>query len=162
MRILALPFKTVLSLYFSFVTVLPQGRMRSLFQQEVDFFREFCGMEILKGEPHCPFIHCLSRMTWKMHEVIAGIDNGPDAWSVQRQGGADMLIFTVPAALPLEHEGVSFRAMEYSPLLGGFAIVLADGRGGFLSASTARFDPQVEYYNPRWHLLESVCIQEII
>ena len=30
--------------------------------------------------------------------------------------------------------------MDYSPLLGGFAVVLADGRGGFLSAETANFD----------------------
>ena len=33
--------------------------------------------------------------------------------------------------------------MEYSPLLGGFAVVLADGRGGFLSADTASFECSV-------------------
>jgi len=33
--------------------------------------------------------------------------------------------------------------MEYSPLLGGFAVVLADGRGGFLSADTANFECSV-------------------
>lgn len=46
-------------------------------------------------------------------------------------------------AIPLKTEGVSFRDMEYSPLLGGFAVVLADGRGGFLSAETANFDCSV-------------------
>ena len=35
--------------------------------------------------------------------------------------------------------------MEYSPLLGGFAVVLADGRGGFLSAETANFDCSVSF-----------------
>lgn len=47
------------------------------------------------------------------------------------------------SAFPLKTEGVSFRAMDYSPLLGGFAVVLADGRGGFLSAETAIFDCSV-------------------
>jgi len=50
-------------------------------------------------------------------------------------------------AIPLKTEGVSFRAMEYSPLLGGFAVVLADGRGGFLSAETAIFDCPVSFLN---------------
>ena len=49
------------------------------------------------------------------------------------------------SAFPLKTEGVSFRAMDYSPLLGGFAVVLADGRGGFLSAETAIFDCSVSY-----------------
>lgn len=47
------------------------------------------------------------------------------------------------SAFPLKTEGVSFRAMDYSPLLGGFAVVLADGRGGFMSAETAIFDCSV-------------------
>ena len=33
--------------------------------------------------------------------------------------------------------------MQYSALLGGFAIVLENGRGGFVSASTSKFEPQV-------------------
>ncbi|XP_048581598.1 guanine nucleotide exchange factor subunit RIC1 isoform X2 [Nematostella vectensis] len=49
--------------------------------------------------------------------------------------------FESARAVPLDHEGVCFRAMEYSPLLGGFAVVLADGRGGFLSAESANFEP---------------------
>jgi len=51
-------------------------------------------------------------------------------------------------AIPLKTEGVSFRAMEYSPLLGGFAVVLADGRGGFLSADTANFECSVSFAMP--------------
>lgn len=49
-------------------------------------------------------------------------------------------------AVPLELEGVCFRAMEYSPLLGGFAVVLADGRGGFVSAETSNFEPAVRVW----------------
>ena len=37
------------------------------------------------------------------------------------------------------------RDMQYSALLGGFAIVLENGRGGFLSASTSKFEPQVTF-----------------
>lgn len=33
--------------------------------------------------------------------------------------------------------------MEYSPLIGGFAIVLNDGRAAFLTASSLKFDPNV-------------------
>lgn len=54
-------------------------------------------------------------------------------------------LFLYLLAIPLKTEGVSFRAMEYSPLLGGFAVVLADGRGGFLSAETANFDCSVSF-----------------
>ena len=52
-------------------------------------------------------------------------------------------MYLLLTAIPLKTEGVSFRAMEYSPLLGGFAVVLADGRGGFLSANTANFECSV-------------------
>lgn len=54
-----------------------------------------------------------------------------------------LYIYLFLPAIPLKTEGVSFRAMEYSPLLGGFAVVLADGRGGFLSADTANFECSV-------------------
>ena len=33
--------------------------------------------------------------------------------------------------------------MEFSPLMGGFAIVFNDGRAAFLTASTIMFDPNV-------------------
>ena len=68
------------------------------------------------------------------------------------------------SAFPLKTEGVSFRAMDYSPLLGGFAVVLADGRGGFLSAETAIFDCSVSstvmnfvYYDIQVNFHEARC-----
>jgi len=33
--------------------------------------------------------------------------------------------------------------MEYSPLVGGFGIILNDGRAALLTASTLKFDPNV-------------------
>jgi len=33
--------------------------------------------------------------------------------------------------------------IEYSPLVGGFAVVLNDGRAAFLTAASLRFDPNV-------------------
>lgn len=33
--------------------------------------------------------------------------------------------------------------LEYSPLVGGFAVVLSDGKAAFLTASTLKFDPNV-------------------
>ena len=71
-------------------------------------------------------------------------------WQINKKYWIDWLstVVTVStvyflSAFPLKTEGVSFRAMDYSPLLGGFAVVLADGRGGFLSAETAIFDCSV-------------------
>ncbi|XP_077981374.1 guanine nucleotide exchange factor subunit RIC1-like [Glandiceps talaboti] len=42
----------------------------------------------------------------------------------------------------LDQAGVYFNHIEYSALLGGFAVTLADGRAGFLTAPTVRFEPQ--------------------
>ena len=36
--------------------------------------------------------------------------------------------------------------IEYSPLVGGFAIVLSDGRAAFLTASSLKFDPNVSLF----------------
>jgi hypothetical protein len=33
--------------------------------------------------------------------------------------------------------------IDYSPLVGGFAVVLNDGRAAFLTAASLRFDPNV-------------------
>ncbi|VDO92459.1 unnamed protein product [Soboliphyme baturini] len=38
---------------------------------------------------------------------------------------------------------VSFRDMRYSPLIGGFVVVLTDGRAGLMIAASPRFDPSV-------------------
>lgn len=35
--------------------------------------------------------------------------------------------------------------MEYSPLVGGFAVTLNDGHAAFLTASSLRFDPNVSW-----------------
>ena len=47
------------------------------------------------------------------------------------------------AAVPLDAPGVHVVDLEYSPLVGGFAVVLSDGRAAFLTASTLKFDPNV-------------------
>ncbi|XP_042872511.1 guanine nucleotide exchange factor subunit Rich-like isoform X2 [Penaeus japonicus] len=47
----------------------------------------------------------------------------------------------VMKAVPLDAPGVHVIDLEYSPLVGGFAIVLSDGRAAFLTASTLKFDP---------------------
>ncbi|XP_037067862.1 LOW QUALITY PROTEIN: guanine nucleotide exchange factor subunit Rich-like [Pollicipes pollicipes] len=47
----------------------------------------------------------------------------------------------VSIAIPIQEEGVHVVDMEYSPLVGGFATVLSDGRAAFLTASSLKFDP---------------------
>lgn len=46
-------------------------------------------------------------------------------------------------AVPLSDKGSYVSKIEYSPLIGGYAIVLNDGRAAFLVASTIDFDPNV-------------------
>ncbi|KAK4884322.1 hypothetical protein RN001_000593 [Aquatica leii] len=47
----------------------------------------------------------------------------------------------VSKAIPIVEENTYIIDMEYSPLLGGFAIALNDGRAAFLTASSLKFDP---------------------
>ncbi|XP_017769219.1 PREDICTED: guanine nucleotide exchange factor subunit Rich [Nicrophorus vespilloides] len=47
----------------------------------------------------------------------------------------------VSKAIPIVEENTFIIDIEYSPLVGGFAIVLNDGRAAFLTASSLRFDP---------------------
>ncbi|KAK5648957.1 hypothetical protein RI129_003849 [Pyrocoelia pectoralis] len=47
----------------------------------------------------------------------------------------------VSKAIPIVEENTYIADMEYSPLLGGFAIALNDGRAAFLTASSLKFDP---------------------
>ncbi|XP_031329698.1 guanine nucleotide exchange factor subunit Rich isoform X2 [Photinus pyralis] len=47
----------------------------------------------------------------------------------------------VSKAIPIVEENTYIVEMEYSPLLGGFAIALNDGRAAFLTASSLKFDP---------------------
>lgn len=46
-------------------------------------------------------------------------------------------------AVPLADRGAFVSKISYSPLLGGYAIILNDGRAAFLVASNANFDPNV-------------------
>nr|CAD7586499.1 unnamed protein product [Timema genevievae] len=47
----------------------------------------------------------------------------------------------VSKAIPIVEANTYVVDIEYSPLVGGFAIVLNDGRAAFLTASSLRFDP---------------------
>lgn len=49
------------------------------------------------------------------------------------------------SAIPIVEKNIYVIDIEYSPLVGGFAIVLNDGRAAFLTASSLRFDPNVSY-----------------
>lgn len=47
------------------------------------------------------------------------------------------------SAIPIVEEKTFIIDMKYSPLIGGFSIVLNDGRAAFLTASSLKFDPNV-------------------
>lgn len=46
-------------------------------------------------------------------------------------------------AVPILDKEAYIVSMDYSPLLAGFSIVLADGRAAFLTSSNLKFDPNV-------------------
>lgn len=46
-------------------------------------------------------------------------------------------------AVPILEDNTYITSMEYSPLIGGFAITLNDGRAAYLTASSLKFDPNV-------------------
>ena len=46
-------------------------------------------------------------------------------------------------AVPLADKGAFVSKIAYSPLLGGYTIILNDGRAAFLVASNVNFDPNV-------------------
>ena len=52
-------------------------------------------------------------------------------------------IFSITTASQLDEEGVFVKEFQYSPLIGGFAIVLSNGRSAFMTANTLKFDPAV-------------------
>lgn len=60
-------------------------------------------------------------------------------------------------ATPLTSKNTYIVDMEYSPLVGGFGIILNDGRAALLTASSLKFDPNVSYienknyYYCYWH-----------
>lgn len=53
----------------------------------------------------------------------------------------DQQISTV--AVPITENNVFVKDIEYSPLVGGFAIVLSNGKAAFLTAQSLKFDPNV-------------------
>lgn len=48
-------------------------------------------------------------------------------------------------AAPLTTKDTYIVDIEYSPLVGGFGIILNDGRAALLTASSLKFDPNVRY-----------------
>ena len=54
---------------------------------------------------------------------------------------------TSSPAVPLV-DSCHVTCLSYSPLLGGFAIVLSDGRAAFLVAATLKFDPNSVQVSP--------------
>lgn len=63
-----------------------------------------------------------------------------------------VIIFNI-TAIPIVEENTYIIDIKYSPLIGGFAIVLNDGRAAFLTASSLKFDPNVSYL----HLIGVCC-----
>lgn len=62
-------------------------------------------------------------------------------------------------AVPITEPNTYITEIDYSPLLGGFAAVLNDGRAAFLTATTLKFDPnQVQGI---WAPLEDVTCTAI-
>lgn len=45
--------------------------------------------------------------------------------------------------MPITESNTYIVDIDYSPLIGGFAVVFNDGRAAFLTAYTLRFDPNV-------------------
>lgn len=45
--------------------------------------------------------------------------------------------------MPILESNTYVSSMEYSPLIGGFAITLNDGRAAYLTANSLKFDPNV-------------------
>ena len=43
----------------------------------------------------------------------------------------------------MAEENVFVIAMQYSPLLAGFAVVLSNGKAAFMTADTLKFEPSV-------------------
>lgn len=47
------------------------------------------------------------------------------------------------SAVPIVEQNTYVIDIEYSPLIGGFAVVFNDGRAAFITATTLKFDPNV-------------------
>ena len=60
-----------------------------------------------------------------------------------QQNEAYMLLYLDISASQLSDPDVHLTQCQYSPLLGGFAVVLSNGRAAFITASTLKFEPMV-------------------
>ncbi|XP_071485057.1 guanine nucleotide exchange factor subunit RIC1-like [Diadema antillarum] len=71
-------------------------------------------------------------------------------WEGIGRSHLDVSIRSVPFSLDLqqsresllEDPSIHFKQLEYSVLLGGFAVVLSDGRAAFLTSETTKFSPK--------------------
>lgn len=54
-------------------------------------------------------------------------------------------------AVPILEQNTYVSSMEYSPLIGGFAITLNDGRAAYLTANSLKFDPNVRRSTVNFH-----------
>lgn len=50
------------------------------------------------------------------------------------------------SAIPIFEQNKYIINIDYSPLVGGFAVVFNDGRAAVLTASSLKFDPNVSYF----------------
>ncbi|XP_013407525.1 RAB6A-GEF complex partner protein 1 [Lingula anatina] len=81
-------------------------------------------------------------------------------WDGCSNGQMSVNVKTVPFSTDLQfsrastvqEENVNIPHMEYSPLLGGFATVLSNGRAAFLTVTSAKFEP---------HQIQGVWAQEV-
>jgi len=55
------------------------------------------------------------------------------------------LVYVCFVASQLNSASICVRALHYSSLLGGFAVVLSNGRAAFLTANSLKFEPSVSY-----------------
>jgi len=55
------------------------------------------------------------------------------------------MCLSVLLASQLNSANVYIGALHYSALLGGFAVVLSNGRAAFLTANSLKFEPSVSY-----------------
>ena len=58
-----------------------------------------------------------------------------------------LIHFVFPiAASQMNHSDVFVKDLQYSLLLGGFAVVLSNGKAAFLTANTLKFEPTVSSF----------------
>ncbi|CAG0893370.1 unnamed protein product [Cyprideis torosa] len=74
-------------------------------------------------------------------QVAIGEPSSPRVLLVELRSIQGRALKMAGHAIPLTDTGVFVTAIDYSPLLPGFSIVLNDGRAAFLAASSFKFDP---------------------